>query len=542
MARPSQWRLFSIREIRLATHNFDADLFLGRGGFGKVYKGLLIDGSRNAISVKRLNSKSRQGAKEFWNEIEMLSNFRHSHLVSLIGYCDEENEMILVYEYMSHGTISDHLYKNSRNGSVAFQPLSWEQRLNICIGAARGLDYLHTGTVLQERVIHRDVKSSNILLDEHWEAKVSDFGLSKIGPANQSCSHVSTNVKGTPGYMDPEYFLTHRLTRKSDVYAFGVVLFEVLCGRRALDLKIDKDQRALAQYAHRCIQEGTIGQIIDSTLRELISKDCLKVFVDIGDQCLHYKQHERPTMADVIAKLEFAMDLQKRAQVSVDYVFSLDTKRFLGNQEHNDIAGVLENLDDGLILCSQQDVTAMVGKNHKNVPFSKKKDKGLVKLFARKLSKAILVARRGQKNIARKITDNGISSSARTAYAYLKPYWRTHYLDTSSSLINSSSEETQIPYISLLQIQAATKSFSTGLVLTNCHQGLLFKGHINFEEVVVKQLLASQRKGYESFHNDILRSKINHLHVLPLIGFCTDYNRLYLVSKYMANRSLDYHL
>lgn len=254
----------------------------------------------STVAVKRLNSKSRQGAKEFWNEIEMLSNFQHSHLASLIGYCNEEHEMILVYEYMSHGTLSDHLYKNRKNGPVIPQPLSWEQRLNICIGAARGLDYLHTGTGLQQRVIHRDVKSSNILLDEHWEAKVSDFGLSKIGPANQSCSHVSTNVKGTPGYMDPEYLLTHRLRRKSDVQAFGVVLFEVLSGSRALDMKVDKDQQTLAHYAHRCI---------------------LKVFVDIGDQCLHYKQHERPTMADVIAKLEFAMDLQKRTHVYVDYVF-----------------------------------------------------------------------------------------------------------------------------------------------------------------------------------------------------------------------------
>lgn len=143
----------------------------------------------------------------------MHSNFRHSHLVSLVGYCNEEKEMILVYEYMPHGTLSDHLYKNYRNGLVVSQPLSWERCLKICIGVARGLDYLHTGTGLQQRVIHRDVKISNILLDEHSEAKVSDFGLSKIGPANQSCSYVSTNVKGTFGYIDPEYFLTHRLTR-----------------------------------------------------------------------------------------------------------------------------------------------------------------------------------------------------------------------------------------------------------------------------------------------------------------------------------------
>ncbi|KAL8124687.1 uncharacterized protein LOC141718545 [Apium graveolens] len=543
----NQWRLFSIREILLATHNFDENLFLGRGGFGKVYKGILIDGAMTTVAVKRLNSKSRQGAREFWTEIEMLSNIRHSHIVSLIGYCNENHEMILVYEYMPHGTLSDHLYKNSRNGSVAFQPLSWEQRLKICVGAARGLDYLHTGTGLQKRVIHRDVKSSNILLDEHWEAKVSDFGLSKIGPANQSCSHVSTNVKGTPGYMDPEYFLTHRLTRKSDVYAFGVVLFEVLCGRRALDLKIDKDQRALAQYAHRCIQEGTIDQIIDSSLRGQISKDCLQVFVDIGDQCLHYQQRKRPTMSDVVAKLEFAMELVKKTESSIDYAFPRDTRRVDDHQENNDTVGVVENLEDdvGLVLCNQEDDAVVVVENQRNFPSLKKRDKGVLKFVARKMFKAILVVRRGKKNIAGQNTDDGISSSSRPTYPESFTNGRTLSTESSSAIIRLS-EETHIPQFSFLKIQAATNSFHAGLVLTYGHQGMVFKGHLDSEEVVIKQLiLTSQRRRYQSFRNEILHSKVNHLHVLPLIGFCCDSDdvyRLYLVSKYMSNGSLDYHL
>lgn len=540
-----QWRLFSIREIRLATHNFDKNLFLGRGGFGKVYKGRLSDGAMSTVAVKRLNSKSRQGAKEFWTEIEMLSNFRHSHLVSLIGYCNENHEMILVYEYMPHGTLSDHLYKNNRNGPVASQPLSWEQRLKICIGAARGLDYLHTGTGLQQRVIHRDVKSSNILLDEHWEAKVSDFGLSKIGPANQSCSHVSTNVKGTPGYMDPEYFLTRRLTRKSDVYAFGVVLFEVLCGRRALDMKSDENQQVLAQYAHRCIQEGTIVQIIDSTLRGQISKDCLEVFVDIGDQCLHYKQRKRPTMADVVAKLEFAMELLKRTESSTDYAFPIDTRRVPDHQENNATVGLLENLKDdtGLVLCNQEDDAGGVVEKQRNFPSLQKRDKGMLKLVARKIFKAILVVRRGKKNITRQNTDYGISSSSRPTYLESFANGRMLSVESSSSLIRLS-EETHIPQFSFLKIQAATNSFR--LVLTYGHQGMVFRCHLDGEEVVIKQLILTiQRRGYESFCNQILRSKINHLHVLPLIGFCCDSDdvyRLYLVSKHMSNGSLDYHL
>lgn len=540
-----QWRLFSIKEIRLATHDFDEDLVLGRGGFGKVYKGLLNDGVINTVAVKRLNRASRQGAKEFWTEIEMHSNFRHSHLVSLIGYCDEKEEMILVYEYMPHGTLSDHLYKNYRNGLVVSQPLSWERRLKICIGVARGLDYLHTGTGLQQRVIHRDVKSSNILLDHHWEAKVSDFGLSTIGPANQSCSHVSTNVKGTFGYIDPEYFLTHRLTRKSDVYAFGVVLFEVLCGRRAVDMRIDEEQQALARYAHRCIQEGTIDQIIDSTLRGQISKDCLKVFVEIGDQCLHYQHHIRPTMADVIAKLEFAMDLQKRTRSSADYVPFMDTGRLLEDQENNDTLEVVENLEDdiGTVVCNQEDDNGRIVGNQRNFPSSKMKDKSMLKFVAKKVFKAIF---KDKKDIAKKNTDKGTSSGWKPNNLESFGSARTVSTKFSSSVPCSLSEETEIRQFSFLKIQEATNSLDAGLILSHGRQGVVFTGHLDCDEtkVVIKELkLTSQKRGYESFRNEILHTKINHFHVLPLIGFCRyDVYELYLVSKYMSNGSLDYHL
>ncbi|KAM7466766.1 hypothetical protein LguiB_014328 [Lonicera macranthoides] len=325
---------FSLAEILLATHNFSNELVLGQGGFGKVYKGV-IDNGTVAVAIKRLNQMSKQGAREFWNEIEMLSKFRHSHLVSLIGYCNIGKEMIIVYEYMVNGTLADHLHKKVTNGSSSTSTLSWVQRLKICIGAARGLDYLHTGTGVVERVIHRDVKSSNILLDENWAARISDFGMSKIGPVNTTFTHVSTNVKGTFGYLDPEYFLTSKLTRKSDVYSFGVVLFEVLCGRPVIDSRLDHEQRGLAGWAHQNMKEGTLNQIIDPRLTGQILPDSLKTFAQIADQCLHMFSKNRPTMAEVVVSLELALALQERVD---SFVFE---EFFTENQENS--ISALEN-------------------------------------------------------------------------------------------------------------------------------------------------------------------------------------------------------
>ncbi|XP_076885461.1 putative serine/threonine-protein kinase PBL28, partial [Bidens hawaiensis] len=236
-------RLFSLAELQSATKNFDDELVIGKGGFGKVYKGQIYgEETDHAVAIKRLDSMSDQGELEFRAEIDMLSTLRHCHLVSLIGYCHENKEMILVYEYMPNGTLYHHLHKEDT-------PLSWMTRLKIAIGAARGLDYLHTGVGTQNGVIHRDMKSSNILLDKNWAAMISDFGLSRISPTNQSISFVEASVKGTFGYLDPEYFYTRKLTRKTDVYAFGVVLFELVSGRLPVDERYGEDKCNLVRWA-----------------------------------------------------------------------------------------------------------------------------------------------------------------------------------------------------------------------------------------------------------------------------------------------------
>ncbi|KAI4357972.1 hypothetical protein L6164_001884 [Bauhinia variegata] len=295
---------FTFEDIRRASHNFNEALVIGEGGFGKVYKAFIHEGG-TLVAIKRCNHQSRQGVREFQNEINLLSSFHHMNLVSLLGYCHEENELILVYEYMAQGSLRDHLKTHK-------QTLPWTQRLQICIGAARGLHYLHTSK--SHKIIHRDVKSANILLDHNLVAKISDFGLSKIGPSSTSHNHVSTEVKGTFGYLDPEYYRNRKLTEKSDVYSFGVVLFEVLSGRPAVNpfaVEEEGEKVGLVEWAFHCHLSGTIHRLVDPHLDGKINAECLMAFVDIGIKCLADKSIDRPTMGEVLSNLEKILSLQE---------------------------------------------------------------------------------------------------------------------------------------------------------------------------------------------------------------------------------------
>ncbi|KAL8471802.1 hypothetical protein ACS0TY_029144 [Phlomoides rotata] len=507
-------RQFSIDEIQRSTNNFDPQLNIGSGGYGRVYKGR-IDYGATVVAIKRMKPECRHGDSQFGTEIEMLTKVRHVHLVSLIGYCNDGQERVLIYQYMTRGTLSDHLYKMSRHGK-SNPPLSWELRLKISIGAARGLYYLHS----RHRIIHRDVKSSNILLDENWVAKISDFGLSKMGPANDSFTHISTNVKGTFGYLDPEYYLTRMLTRKSDVYSFGVVLFEVISGRPAVNTRLDEEQHSLAGWARYCIREAKVDRLVDHNLKGKISPASLKVFVGIAGRCLQTQPKGRPTMADVVMALELALQLQQTKDPTEQV------------EEEENVERTESSQSDGVI--SMDDISLPKGESDRIIseynPSSSTRNRGS-----------------DQKNGKTKAKENGSSNTSTTRWWWdpLRIFPRT----TSKSKASQQLLQVQIHQFSLQEIHSATNNFHDSLIIRYGGQDSVYKGCIDGGKkfVAIRRLRATESRlsmVHELQSKKEIQMKFSPTqdHVASLLGYCETESEMILVYSYMVNGTLYDHL
>ncbi|EPS58248.1 protein kinase, partial [Genlisea aurea] len=290
-------RSFAFKELALATQNFrDANL-IGEGGFGSVYKGRLESGT--VVAVKQLNHEGLQGNQEFIVEVLMLSLLHHPNLVNLIGYCADGDQRLLVYEFMPMGSLENHLF-DLHSGH---KPLSWSTRLKIGFGTARGLEYLHCKA--NPPVIYRDLKSSNILLDNDFNVKLSDFGLAKLGPVGNN-THVSTRVMGTYGYCAPEYAMTGKLTLKSDIYSFGVVLLELITGRKAIDSERALGEQNLVSWARPFLKDRRkFVQIVDPSLEGRFSTRSLHHAIAITAMCLQEQASFRPLITDIVLALEY---------------------------------------------------------------------------------------------------------------------------------------------------------------------------------------------------------------------------------------------
>ncbi|RLN22181.1 serine/threonine-protein kinase CDL1-like [Panicum miliaceum] len=294
-------RALKFKQLSVATDGFSEKNLLGEGGFGRVYKGRLPD-TKEVIAVKQLDRDGFQGNREFLVEVLMLSLLHHPNLVKLLGYCTDSNQRILVYEYMPKGSLEDHLLDLPPN----WKPLPWHTRMQIAVGAAKGIEYLHE--VANPPVIYRDLKASNILLDRDFNAKLSDFGLAKLGPMGDQ-SHVSTRVMGTYGYCAPEYAMTGKLTKMSDIYSFGVVLLELITGRRAIDVDRPSEEQVLVHWAWPMLRDKKrFMRLADPLLGRRYPVKGLYQALAVASLCLQEDAASRPGISDVVAALSFLAD------------------------------------------------------------------------------------------------------------------------------------------------------------------------------------------------------------------------------------------
>ncbi|XP_050279217.1 putative wall-associated receptor kinase-like 16 isoform X3 [Quercus robur] len=300
-------KIFTTEELKKATNNYDETLIIGRGGFGTVYKGLLLD--NRIVAIKKSKTVDESQIEQFINEVVVLSQINHRNVVKLLGCCLETQVPLLVYEFIPNGTLFEYIHHKNKESTV-----SWEIRLRIAAETAEALSYLHFAA--SPPIIHRDVKSSNILLDSTHTAKVSDFGASRLVPLDQT--QLATMVQGTLGYLDPEYMQTSQLTEKSDVYSFGVVLVELLTGEKALSFDKPEEERSLAIRFLSFLKDNRLFEILEKHIAKEGKAGQLKEVANLAKRCLRLKGEDRPTMKEVATELEGLRKMEMHSWVNVD--------------------------------------------------------------------------------------------------------------------------------------------------------------------------------------------------------------------------------
>nr|XP_023893551.1 putative wall-associated receptor kinase-like 16 [Quercus suber] len=317
-------KIFTTEELKKATNNYDESKVLGQGGYGTVYKGVLSDNTMVAIKKSKIGDQSQ--IEQFINEMIVLTQINHRNVVKLFGCCLETEVPLLVYEFITNGTLSNHIHDKS----LSFL-LSWEKRLKIATEIAGALAYLHSSVSMP--IIHRDVKTMNILLDDNYTAKVADFGASRLVPLDQT--QLNTLVQGTLGYLDPEYMQTSQLTEKSDVYSFGVVMAELLTGKKALSFDRPEIDRNLAISFVSAIKEDRLFQILEDHIVNEVNIEQLKEVANIAKRCLSLRGEDRPSMKEVAAELERCLrNMEKHLLGNID-VYSKKTEHLLGATSHS---------------------------------------------------------------------------------------------------------------------------------------------------------------------------------------------------------------
>ncbi|KAG5248684.1 hypothetical protein OIU78_014414 [Salix suchowensis] len=322
---------FTYEELAMGTDNFSNANLLGQGGFGYVHKGLLANGT--VVAIKQLKSGSRQGEREFQAEIEIISRVHHRHLVSLVGYCITGSQRMLVYEFVPNDTLEFHLHGNGR------PTMSWSTRMKIAVGAAKGLTYLHEDC--QPKIIHRDIKAANILIDQSFEAKVADFGLAKYSLDTET--HVSTRVMGTFGYMAPEYASSGKLTEKSDVYSFGVVLLELISGRRPVDRTQSYIDDSIVDWARpllkQALEDSNYDAVVDPKLQDYDSNEMNRM-ICCAAACVRHIARFRPRMSQIVRGLEGNMPLDELNEgiiPGISTVYSCTSSDYSTRQHEEDM-------------------------------------------------------------------------------------------------------------------------------------------------------------------------------------------------------------